>query len=332
MRGGGLALMSNIFYLPRVQSLPGAKLNFYVSGTSTRQNTYTDIDLTVPHANPVVADAEGYFEPIYLDPSLPNYRVTLTTSADVTIDGPIDDVPSTASSGQLLRLVSSTARIILVNSSAAVDEKKWVFRVNGSQLVIGTLPDDESAGVDVITFNRVGTSAFALDFNTNQQDTMTLDTIPVMPSIAVKASATGRASTTTLANDSDLTLQLSNGGHYAIDCLLRVVGNGASGAGGFKRAFTFSGTIHADGLNTAGQAHVNASGSHLAMADGTAAVSYATITSSGVGDYERITGYLHASTSGILRLQWAQNSSNAATTNLMAGSYMRVRRLSAATS
>jgi len=77
--------MSNIFYLPRAQSLPGAKLTFTISGTTTPQNTYQDVDLTTPHANPVVADASGYFAPIYLDPSLPNYRMKLTTSADVLI-------------------------------------------------------------------------------------------------------------------------------------------------------------------------------------------------------------------------------------------------------
>lgn len=88
--------MSNIFYLTRVQSEPGAKLYFYASGTSTPQDTYQDIDLTTAHANPVVADAEGYFDPIYLDPALPNYRYTLTDADDAVLEGPIDDVATEA--------------------------------------------------------------------------------------------------------------------------------------------------------------------------------------------------------------------------------------------
>lgn len=103
----------SLFTLPRVQSSSGAKLNFYISGTSTRQNTYQDIDLTTAHANPVVANASGYFAPIYLDPSLPNYRVTLTDSSDVVQSGyPVDDVPaaSTGLSAEFARKASSTTK------------------------------------------------------------------------------------------------------------------------------------------------------------------------------------------------------------------------------
>lgn len=88
--------MSNIFYRTRVQSEPGAKLYFYASGTSTPQNTYQDIDLTTAHSHPVVADAEGYFDTIYLDPALGNYRYTLTDADDVVLEGPIDDIATEA--------------------------------------------------------------------------------------------------------------------------------------------------------------------------------------------------------------------------------------------
>jgi len=83
--------MANLFRLPKVVPVdssgspyPGAKANFYATGTSTPQNTYTDSALTTPSANPVVADANGVFAPIYLDPDL-TYKLTLTDSADVTI-------------------------------------------------------------------------------------------------------------------------------------------------------------------------------------------------------------------------------------------------------
>ena len=64
---------------------PGSKLNFYETGTSTRQATYTDSALSVAHANPVVADANGRFAAIYLNENLENYKAVLTDSADVTI-------------------------------------------------------------------------------------------------------------------------------------------------------------------------------------------------------------------------------------------------------
>lgn len=46
--------------------LVGAKLYWYQSGTTTPINTYSDIDLTVPNTNPVLADASGRFPQIFL--------------------------------------------------------------------------------------------------------------------------------------------------------------------------------------------------------------------------------------------------------------------------
>lgn len=65
----------------------GWKLNFYVTGTSTRQNTYpTEADAnagTNANANPVVADAAGRFPAIWLATSTNNYKAVLTNASDV---------------------------------------------------------------------------------------------------------------------------------------------------------------------------------------------------------------------------------------------------------
>ena len=72
--------MSSLFFNPWVQYqngssqvFAGAKLTFYKSGTTTKQDIYTDNGLIVPHTNPVVADTAGYFDQIHLDPSLLTY-------------------------------------------------------------------------------------------------------------------------------------------------------------------------------------------------------------------------------------------------------------------
>jgi hypothetical protein len=72
----------------------GAKLYTYITNTSTPLATYTDAALTTPHANPVVADANGTFPPIYLQKQ--SYKLILKTSADVTIDqsDPVDSTES----------------------------------------------------------------------------------------------------------------------------------------------------------------------------------------------------------------------------------------------
>lgn len=100
-----------LFHLPKstqidssVRVTPGAKAYFYATTTSTPQDTYTTSALNVAHANPVVADANGVFASIYLDPSL-LYKLTLTTSADVLIytQDPVNDSLLSADSiGQYL--------------------------------------------------------------------------------------------------------------------------------------------------------------------------------------------------------------------------------------
>lgn len=64
--------------------MPGAKLTFYATGTTTKTDTYSDADLDTENANPVVADADGRFSPIYLDPTTV-YRVQLHDADDVLI-------------------------------------------------------------------------------------------------------------------------------------------------------------------------------------------------------------------------------------------------------
>lgn len=62
----------------------GAKANFYATGTTTPQATYSNAALSTPNANPLVADAAGRFGPAY-GPTTTDYKVVLTTSADVVI-------------------------------------------------------------------------------------------------------------------------------------------------------------------------------------------------------------------------------------------------------
>jgi len=70
-----------------------AKAAFYLTGTTTPQNTYSDAGLSSANTNPVVADANGRFPDIYL--SAARYKVVLTTSADVAIDT-LDPVDATS--------------------------------------------------------------------------------------------------------------------------------------------------------------------------------------------------------------------------------------------
>lgn len=72
----------------------GAKLYTYQAGTTTPLASYANSNLTTPHTNPVIADANGTFPAIYLQKQ--SYKLRLETSAGVLIDE-TDNVDSTES-------------------------------------------------------------------------------------------------------------------------------------------------------------------------------------------------------------------------------------------
>jgi len=95
--------MANQLYpiLPRVvdnniNASPGAKLTFYVSGTTTPVTVYTTEACDVPHASPLVAASDGSLPAIWLASGAA--KVVVTDSADATLFT-IDPVVATAGAG-----------------------------------------------------------------------------------------------------------------------------------------------------------------------------------------------------------------------------------------
>lgn len=61
----------------------GAKIYFYAGGTTTPLTVYTSDDGAAPHANPVVADANGIFPPIFIPYGTFGYRITASNGAAI---------------------------------------------------------------------------------------------------------------------------------------------------------------------------------------------------------------------------------------------------------
>ena len=78
--------MASLFVLPRqdvgsgIKPSSGAKLFFFVTGTSTPKDTFTDAAGTIPHANPVIADSNGVFPVIFI---VGTYKVQLKDKNNV---------------------------------------------------------------------------------------------------------------------------------------------------------------------------------------------------------------------------------------------------------
>lgn len=75
-------------------TMSGAKAFFYTTETLAPADVYTTSDLSVAHANPVVADSGGLFPNIFLDPAIA-YRMILKSVLNITIA----DVDPVASDG-----------------------------------------------------------------------------------------------------------------------------------------------------------------------------------------------------------------------------------------
>jgi hypothetical protein len=65
------------------RAAPGAKLYFYETESETPKATYSDVGLTTPNTNPVIANSTGRFGPIFLSDGY--YKVILKDTDDATI-------------------------------------------------------------------------------------------------------------------------------------------------------------------------------------------------------------------------------------------------------
>jgi microcystin-dependent protein len=80
----------------------GARAFFYQAGTTTGFTVFSDNAQTTPHAQPVVADANGVFPAVYVPYTASGYRVRVTTSTGVVIsdvDGIANPSPPSAGGG-----------------------------------------------------------------------------------------------------------------------------------------------------------------------------------------------------------------------------------------
>lgn len=161
----------------------GCQLFFYEPGTTTEKTVYQDKALTTPHANPVVADSAGRFDPIYMDGT---YKVVLKDADDVTID--TTDNFSTGSSADFF------GETEIITTTTAIDsgyEKKHL-RIECTTACNLNLLDISTAGEGFeFSFRNHGTATATIDPNASEQvnDVSTWSVPPAAGGIIVASSA-----------------------------------------------------------------------------------------------------------------------------------------------
>jgi hypothetical protein len=312
--------MATLFQLPKVTGLPGSKLYFFLTGTSTPQNVFTDVDLSVAHSQPVEADAAGVFAPIYMDGTLDDYRVAHYTSDDVLIYQ-VDGVPSGGVSSVVDLEVSEKNNPFLkiVQRQASANNKKWLIQVASEQFKISTLNDAESSSGDSITIDRSNTATTGINFG-GSLVTWGNRELHVGKHKA-KNTITSISSEDTLADDAELVIAVQ-AGTYDIEGLLYFYATTTAGMG-FKFDIAFSGT---GGLarSVLTQNYVNGSGTVVATPLASLPISHATISTNVLApDVVRFNVPLTATTAGNVSVRWAQASSTANNLNLLSASWLK---------
>lgn len=142
------------------------------------------------------------------------------------------------------------------------------------------------------------------------------------PLIAYKLANEQVTSSTTLQNDDELFLAVEAGGLYILDCWVEFT---ATSGVDIKVAWTFpaGSSMNYSALGTGITNYTDYDSSVVAGGTSRGARGNGA-TPQGISSR----GHLQASsTAGTLQLQWAQNTSNAAATTVLAGSWIRLNRI-----
>lgn len=263
----------SLFVQPIVRALDangnpmsGAKLYFYVTGTTTPTDTFTTSALSVAHSNPVEADSGGLFAPIYLSPAT-QYRAILKTSAGATVQDidPLDTgqlsvsgttvtVTNDLTVGDDLTVTGDTALTgpvtlagtLAVNGNATIgDNVADTHTVNGALTITSTLAVNGNAtlgdaGGDSHTINGTltGTGAILsssatapIGYTTGAGGTVTQATSKSTGVTLSKTTGQITLNGAALAADTTVSFTLTNTAISATDLLiLNHVSGGTAGA------------------------------------------------------------------------------------------------------
>ena len=154
----------------------GYKVFFYVPGTTTKKDTYTDSTKSTPNSNPMTLNSRGEFTTdVWLDGS---YKVVFTSSTDSDPPvAPIKTVDNVTSMQQLITTVSKTSNYTVVESD---NFKQILVDASGGAVTITLLAAATAGDGFTIGIKKIDSSANVVTIDGNSSETIdTLTTYPL---------------------------------------------------------------------------------------------------------------------------------------------------------
>jgi len=145
---------------------------------------------------------------------------------------------------------------------------------------------------------------------------------------AVKTTTEQRANTVTIADDAELTINLEASKHYLVKVVLKWCGSSVGTMGYRFRVVAPGGVDTPSSIGTAYASTVGTPSGPVEQATINASdATAATISVCNAVDQYIKEGIILTSSAGVLKVQWAQNSTSASNLNLFRGSYISALKL-----
>lgn len=183
-------MTATIFFEPQARPLsnsgailPAATLTFYLTETTTPADVYADADLQVSLGNVLTADADGRFDPFYLDATI-TYRVILEDENGVEIYDvdpympPRDFVPGTVvlfygTAGQRDAAYPPAQWAVLDGNNGTPNGLERYIRIAGGGTSIGS-----TGGASSVTDTTEDESAHTHEGGETEGHAITIDEMP----------------------------------------------------------------------------------------------------------------------------------------------------------
>jgi hypothetical protein len=168
----------------------GYQVFFYVAGTSTKQNTYSDSDLTVANPNPIVLGSDGRpADPVYL--SATGYKVVFASPTDTDPPtSPIWTVDNVSDPGYIFSQkygtlqVTSTVALNQTSGYAVLTTDRFVTMNGGATPTLVYLPAAADYGGSFLVVKNMAAIALAI----TPDGTDTIDGLAAAFTVAAAAS------------------------------------------------------------------------------------------------------------------------------------------------